>query len=321
MQTYKYEVRDASGQINTGLLRAESLSQAASVAMNQGGYVLNVAPVSGGGGTGDVLARIREFKVEMGPSLKDIMSFTNQLAVMIKAGINIRSAIGGIASQVPNARFRSIIEQMKADVESGQPFSEALAKHPKVFSPLYINMVRASELSGNFGHMLDRIAAYLAQQLETRSMVRGAMIYPAIIAFMAVSTTIFLLTFVLPKFTTLFAGKEALLPAPTKMLVAISDIMRTYWYLIILAVAAAVTGLVFGVRTPRGREIWDHFKLKLPLFKVMFRALYITRGLNTMGELVNAGVPMLETLEITAEVSGNSLYQRMWHTVHDSVKQ
>ena len=190
---------------------------------------------------------------------------------MIKAGINIRNAIGGIADQVESPKFKAIIERIKSDVESGKSFSDALSRHPKVFSPLYINMVRASELSGNFGHMLERIAAYLGQQVETRNMVRGAMVYPCIIAFMAVSTTIFLLTFVLPKFTVLFAGKESLLPVPTKFLLALSGFLRHYWYLAIAGVAAVAAGFWYFIHTPFGRVAWDSFKLKAPMFKKMFR--------------------------------------------------
>jgi type IV pilus assembly protein PilC len=181
--------------------------------------------------------------------------------------------------------------------------------------------VRASELSGNFGMMLERISNYLAQQMETRSMVRGAMVYPGIIATMAVSTTIFLLTFVLPKFTTLFKGKEALLPKPTVFLLALSDLMRNYWWALLIGLGALIWSFMYFVNTQRGREAFDGFKLKMPLFKRMFRALYITRGLHTMGELVNAGVPVLETLAITAEVSGNILYRRLWQSVHLAVKQ
>ena len=321
MPKYKYEVRDNNGQINTGFVDAESVNEASTLAMNYGSYILNVSPASVLGAAGGTLEKMRNVKVEFGPSLKDIMIFTNQLSVMIKAGISIRNAIDGIARQIVNTKFRIIVEQLKADVESGLPFSEALAKHPKIFSPLYINMIRASELSGNFAHMLERISSQLAQQIETRNMVRGAMVYPAIIGFMAIGTTIFMLTFVLPRFTLLFAGKEALLPAPTVLLMAISAFLRNFWYVIIASLVGAGVGFYYTIQTPKGREYWDRFKLTVPLIRSMLKAMYITRGLNTMGELVSAGVPMLDTLSITAEVSGNVIYKRMWHTVHNSVQQ
>lgn len=319
LMSFKYELREAGGHVLTGEIQAESLSDATSRLRSQGGYLLNVVPSAAQ--AKNLLAKIKSVKVEFGPSIKDVHNFTNQLAVMIKAGISIRNAISAIGDQVENPKFRAIIGQLRSDVESGQPFSAALSRHPKVFSPLYINMVKASELSGNFGQMLDRIANYLSQQVEIRSMVRGAMVYPCIIGTMAVVTTVFLLTFVLPKFTTLFAGKESLLPGPTVFLLALSDFMRNFWYVILGFLAAAGTGFYYALQTPKGRELFDRAKLKVPLFKKMFRALYITRGLNTMGELVNAGVPMLDTLGITGEVSGNTLYRRMWLEVQNAVKQ
>jgi type IV pilus assembly protein PilC len=147
------------------------------------------------------------------------------------------------------------------------------------------------------------------------------MVYPAIIGLMAVGTTTFLLTFVLPKFTVMFKGKEAILPTPTLVLIAISFFIRTYWYVVIGGIIAMVVGLIYAVRTPLGRQYWDAAKLRIPIFKAMFSALYITRSLYTMGELIVAGVPMLDTLSITAQVSGNALYRRMWGSVQKSVKQ
>ena len=318
MANYKYELRDPGGQVTAGVIEASSIQQATNLLRGRG-YVLNIAATSLN--VGNILERVRTVSFQMGPGLKDVFTFTNELAVMIKAGINIRNAIGGIAEQIENPKFKQMITQIKLDVEAGQAFSEALAKYPKVFSPLYVNMVRASELSGNFGHMLERVASYLAQQVETRNMIRGAMVYPAIIAVMAVVTTIFLLTFVLPKFTTLFHGKEHLLPKPTVFLIALSDFLRFHWYVVVGAVIALGGTFYYAIRTPVGSFYWDTVKLRVPLFKKMFRALYITRGMHTMGELVNAGVPMLETLAITAEVSGNALYKEMWQEVHSAVKQ
>jgi type IV pilus assembly protein PilC len=140
------------------------------------------------------------------PSMKHVLDFSTQLAVMIRAGISLRAGLEGIAEQTNHATFKKIIEGLKSDVESGRQFSEALARHPKLFGPLYINMVRASEVSGSFAKMLQRIAVNIAQQLETRKMIVGAAIYPAIIGTMAVGVTVFLLTFVLPKFAMVFEG-------------------------------------------------------------------------------------------------------------------
>jgi len=318
MADFKYELRDAAGQTAAGVVQASSMAEANNMLRGQG-YITSLIPLAGQ--SQNLLQRLQSVSIEFGPGLKDVFAFTNQLAVMTKAGINIRSAMEGIAEQVENVKFKKIIEEIKDNVESGKSFSDALAKHPKIFGPLYVNMVRASELSGNFAHMLERIANYLAQQIETRSMVRGAMIYPAIIAFMAVGTTTFLLTFVLPRFTALFAGKEHLLPKPTLLLIAISDFLRNFWYVVIASLGLASWGGYYFIHTPAGREFWHKLLLRLPLLKRMFRALYITRGLHTMGELVSAGVPMLETLRITADISGNVVYERMWLAVHEAVKQ
>lgn len=319
MPTFKYEMEGPGGQMDTGTVQALSIADASAQLRATGGRIRHIAPLQARQAT--FLDRLRDFRVEFGPGLKDVRNFTSQLAVMIKAGINIRDALDGTAEQIDNPKFRRIVQQLKADVEAGKPFSEALARHPKVFSPLYVNMVRASELSGSFGNMLNRIAAYLSQKAETRSMVRGAMIYPTIIAVMAVVTTVFLLTFVLPRFTKIFAGKEALLPKPTLILMAISHFMRTRWYILVGAIVAVVTAFRLYINTTQGRINWDKLKLRLPLFRKMLRALYITRGLHTMGELISAGVPMLETLRITAEVSGNKIYQRVWMNVHNAVKE
>ncbi len=319
MAKFKYEIRDNSGNISSGVLEAGSQAEATAQARNYGGYLMNVVPVGGSGGS--FLDKVQNFRVEFGPGLKDVYTFTNQLAVMIRAGINIRNAIADIGSQVENAKFKAMIQQIKEDVEAGKPFSEALAKYPKTFPPLYVNMVRAAELSGNLAHMLSRISATLAAQVETRSMVKGAMVYPAILGILAVSATVFLLTWVLPKFSGVFKGKEQHLPKPTKMLMGLSWFLRTYWQVILGVIAALAIAFRFAIKTPTGGYYWDRTKLKLPLFKRMFRAMYIARGLQTMGELVNAGVPMLETLQITADVSGNRVYSDMWEDVKNAVKE
>jgi type IV pilus assembly protein PilC len=317
MPTYRYEAKDRNGKMTAGVLSAASLAAAAQQLRARGEYILSLAPSEDAAKKKNGI----NFQLSFGPSARDVQNFTSQLAVMIRAGISIRAAIEGISEQVENPKFKKMLVQMKKDVEGGKQFSDALMRYPKTFSPLYINMVKASELSGGFSKMLDKIAVYLAQQIETMSMVRGAMIYPGIIGTMAVSTTIFLLTFVLPRFMVIFKGKEAALPLPTKMLLALSAFMVSYWYILLAAAIALTWGFVLMLRTDWGRLWWDKTKLTVPLFKKLFRALYISRGLHTMGQLINAGVPMLDTIAITAEISGNTLYRRMWRAVYGAVKQ
>ncbi|MGF1634668.1 MAG: type II secretion system F family protein [Phycisphaerae bacterium] len=315
MPTYKYEAKNSAGQVVTGLVAAANIGAAAQQIRGKGEMILalTVADAPKSKGTG--------FSLSFGPSGRDIHNFTSQLAVMIRAGISLRAAIEGIADQTDNVKFKAMLRQIQKDVEAGKPFSDALARYPKHFSPLYINMVKASELSGGFSKMLDRIAGYLSVQIETAQQVKGAMIYPGIIGFMAVSTTVFLLTFVLPRFMTIFKGKEAALPAPTKMLMAMSSFMVNYWYIVIAAIVVGVWAFMLAIKTPSGRLYFDKAKLSIPLFKKLFRALYISRSLHTMGQLLNAGVPMLDTIAITAEISGNVLYKKMWRGVYTNVKQ
>ena len=256
-----------------------------------------------------------------GPSQKEVLDFTVQLAVMVRAGINLRLALDGIAEQTKNTKFRRIIQTVRADVESGKSFSEAIAKHPRLFNPLYVNMVKASEMSGSFAKMLDRIASFMQQQLETRKMVVGASIYPGIIAMMAIGVTVFLLTFVLPRFAGVFAGKEEILPGPTKVLLGLSAWMVSNWQLLIGVAVASIIGFLLMLRTNPGQLFFDRLKLAVPLFRGMFRALYVSRSLQTMGELLNAGVPVLDAVGVTADISGNRLYCDLWRRVQSSVRE
>ena len=318
-QHYRFQARNERGELVAGVLQAESVAEAAQALRARGDHVVQLVPMAAAGE--DFKAVLKKLNYTSGPSQKDILDFTTQLAVMIRAGISIRAALEGISEQVQNQKFRKILLQIKTDVESGKQFSEAIARHPKLFGPLYVNMVKASEMSGSFAKMLDRIAAYLQQEIETRKMVVGASIYPGIIALMAVSTTVFLLTFVLPRFAGVFKGKEDALPAPTKFLMGLSAFMVEWWWLLLAAAVAFAIAFFAFIRTEIGGLWWDRFKISAPLLKRMFRALYISRSLQTMGELLNAGVPMLDTIAITGDVSGNRHYKRLWRSVYGSVKQ
>jgi len=320
MPNYRYQVRSAGGQVTSGVLAADNATSAATLLRNQGAHILALSGAGDAGGGGSLLARFREFNSGK-PNQKHVLDFTTQLAVMIRAGINLRAALEGIGEQTTHPAFRKVLLQLRTDVEGGKQFSEAVAKYPKLFNPLYVNMVRASEMSGSFSKMLDRIAQYIGQQIETKKMVVGAAIYPAIIGTLAVAVTVFLLAFVLPKFASVFEGKEDVLPWATKFLMGLSDFMVKNWYLIVGAVAALVGCLYAFLRTDVGAFWADRTKLAIPVVRTMFRSLYISRSLQTMGQLINAGVPMLDTLAITGDISGNQIFRGLWRRVHTSVKQ
>jgi type IV pilus assembly protein PilC len=275
----------------------------------------------GASGAGSMMAKMRGFRIEFGPSRKDILHFTTQLAVMVRAGISLQDALEGIAEPCTNQKFKAVLRDLKVRIEEGNSFSQALAEHPGIFSNLYINMIAAAEASGSLSDMMQKLAEYLDQEAETRSQVKGAMVYPIIIAVMAVSVTIFLLCFVLPRFTALFRGKEHLLPTPTIMLMTMSAFMRHWWYALIPAVGAVFWAFWYFINTPVGRVWWDKAKLVLPLIRTLCRCLYITRSLHTMGVLTRAGVPILNTISITAHISGNALYKDMWLGVYEEVRQ
>jgi type IV pilus assembly protein PilC len=265
--------------------------------------------------------KMRGFRVEFGPSRKDILHFTSQLAVMVRAGISLQDALEAIASQCEKQKFKTAILDLKARIEEGSSFSQALGEHPQIFTNLYVNMVAAAEASGSLSDMLQKLAEYLDQEAETRSQVKSAMVYPIIIATMAVCVTIFLLCFVLPRFTAIFAGKEHLLPLPTILLMATSGFLRHWWFVIVPIIGAAIWGFHYFINTTGGRFWWDKVKLKLPLIRTLCRSLYITRSLHTMGVLTRAGVPILNTLSITAHIAGNVHYKNMWLGVYEEVRQ
>jgi type IV pilus assembly protein PilC len=320
MAMYRYQARNASGAIlPPATVAADSLATAAAVLRNQGLHVVTLTPMLGNENQSSFMAKLAELNAGK-PGQKHVLDFTTQLAVMIRAGINLRAALEGIADQTTHIGFKKILVQLKNDVEGGKQFSEAIAKHPKLFGPLYVNMVRASEMAGSFSKMLDRIATYIGQQIETRKMVVGAAIYPAIIGSMAILVTVFLLTFVLPRFYSVFEGKEEVLPWATKFLMGVSKFMVANW-MYVLAAFAGIGGSFYAFARTEVGSFWvDKMKLSIPVLSRMFRSLYISRSLHTMGQLINAGVPMLDTLAITGDISGNQLFKAMWRRIHTAVK-
>jgi len=252
-------------------------------------------------------------------SRSDIIYLTSQLAIMTETGITVSQALAGIAEQEENPTMRRILDDLRRSVEGGQDFSAALARYPKYFDQTYVSLVAASEATGTMGQMLDTISEYQRKEVEAKSKIRGAMAYPGVMMFVAVGVTIFLLTYVLPKFTPLFKSRGASLPKPTIIMMTVSDAILGYWYLWLIGLVLLTVGFAYARKTKPGRRVLDYLKISIPVVGPMFRKSTISRSIRTLGTMLGAGVPILQSLELAAKVSGNIYYEELWMKAHDQI--
>ncbi|NLW87355.1 MAG: type II secretion system F family protein [Planctomycetes bacterium] len=251
----------------------------------------------------------------------DVIFITTQLAVMIDTGVPLTEALDSIADQTDHTGVKAMISDISNQVKAGVEFSAALEAYPKAFGKLFVALMKASEASGTMGEMLIRGSDYMQQERETRKRVLGAMIYPVCMLSFCMLVVVALLIFVLPRFEKIYAGKDAILPAPTRFLLGLSNSLVTYWPLILGVLAVVIGGGVYYFRTSGGRLIADKLRLTLPLFGGMYRKASLARSLRTMATMVSTGVSMLDGLLITAQSSGNLLYEKLWLDLCDSVKE
>lgn len=308
--TFQYKVRDNLGKSHEGDIEADDRDAAMLVLRQDGFQVLSLEEEEGG------LALWPR-----GIRKSDIIYCTSQLAIMVDTGITLSAAIGSIAEQEDNPTFRALLKDLKNRVEGGEDFSSALANHPKHFDKTFISMVKASEHTGTLGEMLERVALYMRSELETRAKVRAALAYPGVMAALAVVVTIFLLTYVMPKFTPLFERKNMKLPTPTVVMLALSHALIDYWWAWVLGGIALSLTYWFGRKTEPGRKIIDWLKINTPVIGTMFRKVTISRSVRTLGTMIQSGVSMLDAIRLTSEVSGNIYYEQSWNRVLDQITQ
>ncbi len=251
----------------------------------------------------------------------DIVFFANQLAVMVDTGVPLSEALDAIANSTDNNGLEAVVSDLSLQVKSGVEFSTAMESHRKHFSELFISLMRASEASGRMGEMLERCTEYMMQDRETRRQIKGAMIYPACMMSFCVLVVIGLLVFVLPRFEKIYAGKNAVLPMPTRILLAASNGIVNYWPYILGGLGTVIGLSVMYFRSPSGRRAADKMKISLPIVGPMFRKACMARGFRTMATMVSTGVSMLNGLDITARVSGNYYFARIWRKVAESVEE
>lgn len=246
--------------------------------------------------------------------MRDLVIMTRQFATMINAGLPLVRTLDILAQQTPNKLLARTVEEVKIDIESGNPLAEALKQHPKVFSPLYISLVAAGEAGGILDTVLNRLATFMEKNEALVRKVKGAMIYPFVVLGVALIAILVLLIFVIPTFETMFASFDAVLPLPTRLVIGMSKAVQAYWFY------GLGGGLVFGflfkrwIDTPSGRLRFDTITLKVPIIGNLTRKTAVARFTRTLGTMISSGVTILDGLEITAKTAGNRV-------VHDAVLQ
>lgn len=243
-------------------------------------------------------------------ALADLVVFTRQLATMIDAGLAMVQSLQALADQTTNKVMRDVIKDVCSRVESGDSFSEALQKHPKAFSRLYVCMVAAGERGGLLAEILARLAVYLENTARLRKKVKSAMMYPAVVTVVAILITIFLLVKVVPVFGEIFSSFGADLPGPTQFLIDLSKFVKKFVILIILGMGGGVYGWFYFIKTPVGRKFWDQQRIRLPIFGQIAHKICLARFTRTLASLIRSGVPILEVLQIVSQTVGNVIMEQ-----------
>jgi type IV pilus assembly protein PilC len=313
---FKYAVRDRGGHLVQGELAAET-----EAALVQRLKSMGYAPVSieqTGGGLN------KELKIPgFGPKVKlrDLAIFSRQFATMINSGLSLMRALTILAEQTESVELSRVMGEVRNEVEAGQSLSAAMGKHPKVFPPLMVNMCKAGEIGGFLDAVLLQIAENYEAEVRLRSKIKSAMTYPIVVGCIAIIALIIMLTFVVPSFANIFASLGAKLPAPTQVLV---DLSRAMKFLLPLGIIGAISGTIVWKRIRHKesvRRVVDPWKLKIPVFGMLFSKVAIARFARNLGTMIKSGVPILQALDIVAETTGNWTITAAVKDIQESVRQ
>jgi len=321
MPIFEYEAVDQQGKKVTGTLDAKDKGDAKQQLQSEGLFPSGLRESTGGGGDGDVLAKPRKRGGGFGVSVKELTNFTVQLATLIDAGLPIVRSLRVLEGQLKPGLLKTTVGAVAEDVEGGSPLSEAMGKHPKVFDRLYMNMVKAGEIGGVLDQILNRLAEFMDKSYRLRKKVIGAMIYPAAVIAFAVSVVIVLLIFIVPKFEKLFREMRLELPPVTKVLIGTSRWMLDNIYWLPLAVLALLIIAIFVKRIPAVALRIDKWKLRLPVFGTVARKAVIARFARTLGTLTQAGVGIIDALDICQGTANNEAVSQSIEQIKDAVRE
>jgi type IV pilus assembly protein PilC len=313
-QTFQYKVRDKSGNLISGTLVADSEMLVLRRLREQGYTPLEVGKEKKGL---NLEINIKTQKVK----LKEVAVFSRQFATMINSGLPILRALSILSDQVSNKTLATALTQARMDVEQGSSLSQALAKHPKIFNDLYVSMVRSGETGGSLDDTLLSLASTLEREVTLRGKIKSAMTYPIAVVGLVTLIMSAMLLFVVPQFATIYGQLGGTLPLPTRILLAVSDAFKSYWWVFV----AAVFGFRFALRrykkTDKGREVVDTVKLRIPVFGNLFHKTALSRFASTLAMLLGSGVPILQALDIVMDTVNNRVVGRAVEDVQSSISE
>jgi type IV pilus assembly protein PilC len=312
--TFEYKVRDRTGKLVTGQLIGDSETLVLQKLREQGYTPVQVKKANAG----------LKMEINLRPGrvkLKDLAVFCRQFATMVNSGLPILRALAILSEQTPSKELAKILVQVRTDVEQGSSLSGALAKHPKAFNDLFVAMVRAGETGGVLDDTLLDIADTIETEVELRRRIKSAMTYPVVVVILVVLIMAAMLLFIVPQFETIYASLNSSLPLPTRILLGVSRIVRTHWWMVILGAIGGRYAFRRYKATPQGRAQVDQIKIRVPVFGPLFHKVALARFASTFGMLLKSGVPILQAMDIVKETVNNRIIARAVDDVKGSVRE
>lgn len=329
MPVFAFKGVDAQGKKVSGNREAENAKTLKTSLRREGVFLTDLKETGskkggkggdGGGAFDGLAAWLKGVTAEkVGP--EDLAMSTRQLATLLGAGIALVESLTALVDQIENVTLKNTWSSIKKDVNEGAALGDALAKHSKIFSPLYINLVRAGESSGAMDVVLERLADFTEGQAALRSKIASMMMYPVLMLFMAFAVVVLLFVLVIPKITKIFESQKMALPLPTQVLISTSDFVGAYWWLLIILGGVGIWGFLRYINSEKGRVKWDQFKLTAPVFGTLTRKIAIARFCRTLSTLLSSGVPLLTAFDIVKNVIQNRILMDVVDEVRNCVKE
>lgn len=320
MGMFQYTATDRTAKLVQGSIEAADERAVVAWLRANGYYPIKIGQAGAAAETKPGPAQF-QIRLTRGPSAQDVLAFTQQLATLLEAGMELDRSLAILVDLTDNQRFRSILRGILTDIQAGNSFADGLAKHPRLFSRLYINMVKAGEASGVLEVILSRLAGFLERSKAVRDEVTSALIYPILLLMVGGGAVMVMMNFVIPRFAQIFSDTKQLMPLPTRMLLAISAVTTGYWWLFAGGIILGWIGLRAYLQTEQGKMQWDQWKLSLPLLGRLIQEIEISRFARTFGTLLQSGVPVLAAVSIVKETITNRVIAAAMSRLQEGVKR